>query len=207
MARKLKPFLVETLHSNKNGQKADIMLDREKKVFFAIFDGATIEAATAEECRKLTWGKLTEWRPLEWKRLIFVQANEPFDHYGGRVPVHYPELQFSFSRFEVSVDPNGQQMRRTIYEDLPNDTQRAWRDEDELHGVDRFFAHEEDKFIPYDEQVWQNLLTLEAGVEKARKTLTAILNAKDDGRSIRELDGGTGHLLLTEGLRAGTKEE
>lgn len=205
MARSLKPMKVDQVRDRKTGEVVDIMLDRDRNVFFFVLDKERSENPTAAECRQLAVKKLEERRQFTWKQVIRIDRPTDFHHGGRAVSSFTSEVKFEFVRIEIAQKPDGEWLQRPFLNKdgltdgearLPvanrNDDMSTRNKRERDHGgdLDNYWPPDEDKedanvVLDYDEDIWTALCAIHDKILLAKKQLEDLLKQKDLHKKLR----------------------
>jgi len=190
MARKLKPYKVDTISVHARGSY-DMFLDREDHVFFGMVGPTRIEAKTAEECRGLLYQAAKEFKGLEWRRFIMVDGQGWHGHatYNGHEQ-HCSQVNVGFHRFEAAKTLDGSWVERPFMEDLHPDVQNERRQE---HDTSRWIEGREHKdpigkikgLIEYSDEAWATLNQFKAALDAIAGRIEAMIAGPDLNNRLR----------------------
>lgn len=166
MGRKLKPYKVDVVSSPKGD--ANLMLDRNSKLFFGEVGGVRVEATTAEECRRKIYHALLNFDGFDWQQKILLtfrwnrDADEGRSHhsYDGHMRVG-GDIDLAFHRFEVAQSHDGSWLQRRFTNDKKQPVfgssrghgeqeLRKWYRDPEDFG-------EDDLLLDYTDELWEAL--------------------------------------------------
>lgn len=185
MATKLKPYKIETVSDAARSVHVDVMLDREKKDFFARYDLTNeVRAKTAEECVVAAKKMLTKIAGgYHWQRCIEIDLKSEEDcRHSSAVEheVQRVEVTMTVRRMERAPklsDPDGpHHVERTFEEDLRGPHEKKAREE---HRDLRTLWEWSPNVIPYTEESWLALLAIMQAFRDARAKVDAILRKKN----------------------------
>jgi hypothetical protein len=192
MPRKLKPYKVDTV-SHSNGLRADIMLDRETKKFFAKLEGDVYESDTAAGVKSQLWDAMASWEPPKWEQIILIDLSHyDYDNTWGGALQRGAHIEFSFDRREVSKTASSNPIWRPF---LPRGEKFGERDPEDWELKRRkensdwqyTAASSGCRRIPYDEAVWQVLLQLKNHTDTIGERLSKILGGGADPKLLKKL--------------------
>jgi hypothetical protein len=200
MPRPLKPYKVDDVRSPNGYTTADVMFDRDRKVFFVeITPGdkeSRVEGDLLLDVKQKAVAALAASQKYDWTPLIEISVSEAWYNNSS---VEGASIRFEFRRFERSPNPiyPNRFVERPHVLDLPDDpgprrTQReSHRDISPYSGRDEIgpaVKDERDALLPYRQDVWDGLVAIQQSIDEARQKLVALLQRKD-----------AAHLLMSAG--------
>lgn len=170
MARKLKPYKVDSVRVHGSGDVV-VYLDREEKDFFATVGLAIVRAPTARECKEKAIEAIEAGlQTIEWTREIGVSVETSDGWNRGETET---ELRLAYDRWQRAENINGDVISRPFDdEDVP-----VGSDFSTMRSIDRsdprcFW----DTVLPYDDDVWNGLVAIDEAIETLGRQLTALLD-------------------------------
>jgi hypothetical protein len=172
---------------------AEVMFDRDTKIFFARFMHQRYEAPSVDELKMKLRAAFKRLAPVKWERFIGLHTKEESDTFrdmsdGPRIQSHEVGFLVAFSRYESGRTTEGKRIRRPFTEDLPE----SWQEdvaENPLHFANSSESYDTDQEIPFSEATWSALLAIEDAMEKAHAKLVELFDPKDGGRKLLALTG------------------
>lgn len=190
MSRSLKPLKVEHFHDQKTRCSADLMLNRDDKVFFAVVEHEKIEAPSINELREKVKKAFSEMAQVQWTRVIElnVSKDKGWNRQSGHIEEHEVELSVSFQRFEVGKTAAGIYLKRPLRED-EHEMWLSDLDANPLLHSTSDWDHKAASRIPYTEATWAALEGVKEAIEAAHAKLEPLFDPKDKGQKLLALTG------------------
>lgn len=188
--KKLKPLEVDEVTAAKSRATAKIFFDRDNKDFFAKVGDLEIRHETAEQCKRATIKALGEFNPYVWTRLIDVTINDGDDHHsGGDRGKHIrANIQLECRRYERTPKFGAKGFLGRSFEEDVTESERHFHDDGSTRARDEYVRDgEEDMPLPYSDELWAALVSIQETLEKARAHVKTLLDPKDRGKKLLAL--------------------
>ena len=192
MSRPLKPYKVDDVRSPNGYTTADVMFDRDRKVFFVeVIPGdkdSRVEGDLLLDVKKKAVIALAASQKYDWVLLIEVSVSEAWYNNSGNG--EGASIRFEFRRFERSVNPMypDRFVERPHALDLPPDPGPRLKQRDERRDISPYSGPDKigpaekdggDALLPYRQDVWDGLVAIHQSIDEARQKLDALLQRKD----------------------------
>lgn len=188
MGRELKPQKIKEVRHKTLPITIDIMLDRNKLIFFFVYGENKVEAGTADEALALAKAKLNAFQGVEWEAVIEIDHDTHDGNSWRYGEERYNRdnragLRLEFSRYERGrFDGKWQVQRKHILDcDAYDLKKRALNDADGKNYV----AHSNDLVVPYSEETWRALHEMISAVHRINDQLTALWQGTPDDINAR----------------------
>lgn len=183
MPRKLKPYKVDRVTNSKTGVGVDILLDREDRVFFGMVGPTRIQSDTADECKKRVRNALRNYKGLEWKGFIILNAEETEHGWSNNgFKVINTGLNLTFHRLMGAKTSDGAWTCKPFEEDVHPDSPFSEEDRMKLWYRDA----RSKKIIPYTQEVWSTLMEMHKRIKKMGKDLEKFCKRKNIGKLLTQ---------------------
>lgn len=198
MSRSLKPYKVDQVTSPNGYSHADVMFDRNAKVFFVeIVPGDKDSRVTSdllEDVKRVARSALERAQSYAWVPLILVNVSEPWFHHNKGVQ---GGVKLEIRRFERARNPSheDQYVERAHPLDAPPmpgprlERRELHRDIERYSGPDVEIGPQladangdTEVLLPYEQATWDGLCAIKLALDDAHARLRSLLRSKDVGR-------------------------
>ncbi len=188
MTKGLKPQVVGTVSSSTTNETVELMLDRDRKIFFATLNGKLYEQPAYKDLHAEITNALKVSIKPEWIPIIHIET-QGAQRIAERELIS--ELSIRLNRFYICAVPQSEgkdKIFKTGWDTKEEHRQAYMSESYSLNSATLPQYKQGSAFIPYDEKVWAGLLNICSSIKDAATYLDKLL--QEDAPAILA-NGGT----------------